>query len=68
MVFLGIISWKGVSCFNGGVCFSDRGASFLSGGGEGVPHGGGINFGGGGVQKNCKMGGGEKHKIKKIKS
>ena len=30
VLFLGIISWKGVSCFNWG-------ASFLS---EGVPHGG----------------------------
>ena len=34
VLFLGIISWKGVSCFNGGgVCFSDGGASFLSAGG-----------------------------------
>ena len=45
MLFLGIISWKGVSCFNegGGGCFSDREASFLIGG---CPMGG-IGFGGG---------------------
>ena len=37
MPFLGIISWKGVSCFSGwGGCFSD-GASFFSG--EGRPMG-----------------------------
>ena len=33
---------NGVSCFNGRVCFSDGGASFLSGG---CPMGG-ISFGG----------------------
>ena len=48
MLFLGIISWKGASCFNeggrGGGVFQ-MGASFLRGG---VPHGGGIGFGGGG--------------------
>ena len=52
MLFLGIISWKGVSYFNGGGCFSDGGASFLSGG---VPHEGASVLvgrgGGGGVQK-----------------
>ena len=38
MLFLGIISWKGASCFNGGGGeVSDGGASFLSGGG--APHG-----------------------------
>ena len=38
VVFLGIISWKDASRFNGGGgCFSDRGASFLSGE---APHGG----------------------------
>ena len=56
MLFLGIISWKGVSYFNGGGCFSDGGASFLSGG---VPHEGASVLvgggGGGGVQKNHKM-------------
>ena len=26
VLFLGSILWKGVSCFNGGVCFSDWGA------------------------------------------
>ena len=31
MLFLRIISWKGASGFNGGVCFSGGGASFLSG-------------------------------------
>ena len=47
MLFLGIISWKGSSRFNGGRgvgggCFSEGGASFLSSGGRGgrVPHGG----------------------------
>lgn len=37
--FLGIISWKGASFFNGG-CFSVEGASFLSemGGGGRLPH------------------------------
>ena len=33
MLFLGIISWKGVSCFNGAVCFSDGGD--FGGGGKG---------------------------------
>ena len=30
VLFLGIISWKGVSCFNGGegVCFPDGGLHF----------------------------------------
>ena len=44
MLFLGIISWKGTSHFNGGVVFQ-MGASFLSRGG-GVPHGGGFDFDG----------------------
>ena len=35
VLFLGIISWRGVSCFNGGICFSDGRASFLS---WGMPH------------------------------
>ena len=40
MLFLGIISWKGFSCFNGGgVLFQmGGGASFLSG--VGAPSGG----------------------------
>ena len=38
MLFLGIILWKGASRFNGGVCFSDGGAPFLSG--ECTPWGG----------------------------
>ena len=55
MLFLEIISWKGVSCFNGGVCFSDGGASFLSGGGHSI---GEHQFWGGGfLKKNHKMGG-----------
>ena len=46
----------GVSCFNGGVCFSDgRGDSFLSGG---PPHRvASVLVGGGGFKKNRKMGG-----------
>ena len=48
VLFLGIISWKAVSCFDGGGgggCFSDgRGASVLVGGG------------GRGFEKNRKMG------------
>ena len=52
MLFLGIISWKGVLCFIGGV-------SFLSGGVGGMIHGGSIGFGGGAFsEKNRKMGGG----------
>ena len=45
MLFLGIISWKGASHFSGvgEGCFSDGGASFLSGGW--VPWGG-ISFDG----------------------
>ena len=48
MLFLGIISWKGASRFNGGSCFSDGGASYLS---EGV---------GGGFKKKI-VGWGEGH-------
>ena len=49
MLFLGIISWKGVSCFNGGWgCFPDGGASFLSG--EDISLDGGL-------KKNHKDGG-----------
>ena len=56
MLFLGIISWKGASRFNegGGGCFSDWGASFLSGG---VPWGD-IGFDGRGFQKKSLDGGG----------
>ena len=39
VLFLGIMLWKGASHFNGEVCFSDGGVSFLIGGG-GAPHGG----------------------------
>ena len=64
MLFLGIISWKGVSCFNGG----GWGGGLLSR--WGVPHGGrgSIGFGGGGgVEKHRKMGGvpSEKHRFLK---
>ena len=53
MLFLGIISWKGVSYFNGGGCFSDGGASFLSGG---VPHeGASVLVGGGGEEEFKKI-------------
>ena len=47
--FLGIFSWKGASCFNGGCCFLHGGALLLSGGGGGAPWEG--------VEKNCRMGG-----------
>ena len=33
VLFLGIISWKGTSRFNGGIVFQMEGASFLSGAG-----------------------------------
>ena len=33
VLFLGIMLWKGASHFNGEVCFSDGGVSFLIGGG-----------------------------------
>ena len=48
----------GVSCFNGerGGCFSDGGLHFKWGG---VPHGGGIGFGGRvGLKKILRWGGG----------
>ena len=45
MLFLGIISWKSASRFNGGVCFSDGRASFLSGA---TPHEGTSVLMGGG--------------------
>ena len=56
MLFLGIISWKSASRFNGGVCFSDGRASFLSGA---TPHEGtSVLMGGGkGLEKICSMGG-----------
>ena len=58
MLFLGIISWKGASRFNGGSCFSDGGASYLS---EGcAPWGHRFWWGGGGVQKKI-VGWGEGH-------
>ena len=41
VLFLGIMLWKGASHFNGEVCFSDGGVSFLiGGGGGGAPQGG----------------------------
>ena len=56
MLFLVIISWKVVSCFNeaGGGCFSDRGRLHFKWGG--TPWGG-IGFGGEVFEKNCKNGG-----------
>ena len=54
MLFLGIISWKGASRFNGGGCFSDRG--FLSGGST---LGASVLMEG--VEKNRRMGGGALH-------
>ena len=50
MFFLGIVSWKGASRFNEGVCFLD---------GEGdAPHGKGIGFDRRVFDNNCRMGGG----------
>ena len=51
MLFLGIFSWKGASCFNergekGGGCFSDGGPSFLSGEGGGASWGASVLMGG----------------------
>ena len=52
MLFLGIMSWKDASRFNGGRgLFLRWGASFLSGG---CAPWAGIGFDGGGVQKNCR--------------
>ena len=49
MLFLRIISWKGASRFNGGVCFSDGCLHFQMGG---MSHGEGFGFGGrGGFRK-----------------
>ena len=56
MLFLGIISWKGASRFNGGFVFQMRGASLLSGG-ECTPWQG-HQFWWGVFKKNCRMGGG----------
>ena len=57
MLFLGIILWKGASCFNGEVCFSDGGGLFFKW--EMCPMGGGIILmGGGGVKKKKDRGGG----------
>ena len=50
MLFLGIISWKDVPCFNGEFVFQIGGASFLSGG---CPMGASVFFGR--FWKNCKM-------------
>ena len=49
VLFLGIMLWKGASRFNGEVCFSDGGVSFLIGG-AGHPMEG-IIFDGGRVWK-----------------
>ena len=57
VLFLGIISWKSVSSFNGWFVFQmGGGASFLSGGG--APHGRASVFvgkGGKDFEKNCKI-------------
>ena len=59
MLFLGIISWKGASRFNGGFVFHMGGLIFKWGM---HPMGGGIDFdgGGGGSKKiiGCEEGGG----------
>ena len=50
MLFLGIISWKGLHVSVGGGCFSDGKGSIFKLGAS-------LLMGGGGVQKNCRMGG-----------
>ena len=52
MLFLGIISWKGASRYNGGEggVFQMGGFIFKWGGGASVL------MGGGGFEKNCRMG------------
>ena len=37
MLFLGLISWKGASCLNGGFCFSDEGGFIFKCVWEGAP-------------------------------
>ena len=55
VLFLGIISWKGASCFNGGGMFFRLGGFIFKWGGGG---GGGAGGGGAGVfKKNPWMGG-----------
>ena len=56
VLFLGIISFKGISCFNGRVVFFRWGGSFLSE--EGVPCGGGHQFWWGVFEKIVGWGGG----------
>ena len=60
MFFLGIISWNGVSCFNGGFAFQ-MGVFIFKCGEGGVVGRYGISFGvcvcvGGGFKKNRTMG------------
>ena len=56
VIFLGIISWKGASRFNGGEgCFSDGGTSFLIGGD--APCGASVLMGGGFKKKSWDEGG-----------
>ena len=56
MTFLGIISWKGVSCLNGEFVFQMGGeGGFISKVGEGHPIGS-IGFGGDGFENNRNMG------------
>ena len=58
MLFLGIVSWKGASCFNGGgggVVFQIEGGFIFKWGG--APHGWSISFDGGVFKKKCRMGG-----------
>ena len=58
MFFVGIITWKGVSCFNGGGVFFRWGGGFIFKW-EGMPHGDGISFDRGTSKKNCRVGGGD---------
>ena len=58
MLFLGTISWKGASHFNGGFVFQMRGASLLSGGGCTPLQG--HQFWWGVFKKNCRMKGGHR--------
>ena len=56
VLFLGIISWKGVSCFSREGFFQMGWGGFIFKWG-GVPHGVASVLVGGGFEKICKMGG-----------
>ena len=65
MFFLGIISWKGTSRFNGFGCFSDGGGFIFKWGGGRVAPLGSIGFDGGGRFRKTLLDGGRPSKINK---